>query len=84
MIPGTNFFNEDFARNLRKRIKEPEKIASEFGVDDRELPSVALETDPGDIVVWDFRTIHASFYGGTRRRLFSINFRERVPQDEDE
>jgi Phytanoyl-CoA dioxygenase (PhyH) len=84
VIPGTNFFNEDFARNLRKRIKEPERIASEFGVDDRELPSVVLETDPGDIVVWDFRTIHASFYGSTRRRLFSINFRERVPQDERE
>jgi ectoine hydroxylase-related dioxygenase (phytanoyl-CoA dioxygenase family) len=78
VIPGTNFFNEDFARNVRKRINEPEKIASEFGVDDREIPSVVLETDPGDVVVWDFRTIHASFYGGTRRRLFSINFRERT------
>jgi ectoine hydroxylase-related dioxygenase (phytanoyl-CoA dioxygenase family) len=78
VIPGTNFFNEPFALNVRKRIKVPEQIASEFGVDDREIPSIALETDPGDVVVWDFRTIHASFYGGTRRRLFSINFRERT------
>ena len=82
VIPGTNFFNENFATNLRKRINEPEKIASEFGVPDRELPSVPIETDPGDVVAWDFRTIHASFYGGRRRRLFSINFRERAPQDE--
>ena len=85
VIPGTNFFNEAFAVNVRRRINDPDLIASTFGVDDRELPSVALETDPGDIVVWDFRTIHASFYGGTRRRLFSINFRERpVPKNEDE
>jgi ectoine hydroxylase-related dioxygenase (phytanoyl-CoA dioxygenase family) len=76
VIPGTNFFNESFARNVRRRINDPTKIASEFGVDDRELPSVTLETDPGDVVVWDFRTIHASFNGRERRRLFSINFRE--------
>jgi hypothetical protein len=78
VMPGTNFFSESFARNVRRRIADPTRIASEFGVDDRELPSVVLETDPGDVVVWDFRTIHASFYGGQRRRLFSINFRERT------
>ena len=27
------------------------------------------------MIAWDFRTIHASFNGGERRRLFSINFR---------
>ena len=76
VIPGTNFFNESFARNVRRRINDPTNIAKEFGVDDRDLPSVTLETDPGDVVVWDFRTIHASFNGRERRRLFSINFRE--------
>jgi Phytanoyl-CoA dioxygenase (PhyH) len=80
VMPGTNFFNETFARNVRKRINDPVKIADEFGVDARELPSVILDTDPGDVVVWDFRTIHASFYGGKRRRLFSINFREPVSE----
>jgi hypothetical protein len=80
VIPGTNFFNENFALNLRKRIWDPTKIASEFGVPDRELPSFPIETDPGDVVAWDFRTIHASFYGGKRRRLFSINFRERAAE----
>jgi ectoine hydroxylase-related dioxygenase (phytanoyl-CoA dioxygenase family) len=76
VIPGTNFFDEPFAFGLRQRMHDPSKISEHFGVPDREIPSVVLETDPGDIVVWDFRTIHASFYGGKRRRLFSINFRE--------
>jgi ectoine hydroxylase-related dioxygenase (phytanoyl-CoA dioxygenase family) len=82
VMPGTNFFNDPFALNLRKRMKDVSKIEEEFGVPDRELPSVVLETDPGDVVVWDFRTIHASFYGRKRRRLFSINFRERQPEQD--
>ena len=36
---------------------------------------VTNRTEPGDLVVWDFRTIHAA-YGRTGRRLFSINCRE--------
>jgi hypothetical protein len=80
VMPGTNFFNEQFALAVRKHIKDVSKIEDEFGVPDRGLPSVVLETDPGDVVVWDFRTIHASFYGGKRRRLFSINFREELAE----
>jgi hypothetical protein len=77
VIPGTNFFQEKFARALRSRMNDVSKIEDEFGVDARELPSVVLDTDPGDVVVWDFRTIHASFNGNKGRRLFSINFREK-------
>jgi hypothetical protein len=80
VIPGTNFFNEKFARALRSRMNDVSKIEENFGVDARDLPSVVLDTDPGDVVVWDFRTIHASFNGNKRRRLFSINFRERQPE----
>jgi ectoine hydroxylase-related dioxygenase (phytanoyl-CoA dioxygenase family) len=78
VIPGTNFFTDPFAKAIRRRTNDPTRIAEEFGVDPRDLPSVALETQPGDLVAWDFRTIHASYYGNERRRLFSINFREHV------
>ena len=37
-----------------------------------------IETEPGDLVVWDFRSVHASYHGHTGRRLFSINYRERT------
>jgi hypothetical protein len=50
-----------------------------FGVPYDEIPSYPLETDPGDLVVWSFRTVHASFGGDARRRLFSINFKEPNP-----
>jgi Phytanoyl-CoA dioxygenase (PhyH) len=78
VIPGSQHYRETFATNLRNGFREPAKIEEIFGVAGRDIPSVAIETDPGDVVVWDFRTIHASYYGHERRRLFSINYRERA------
>jgi hypothetical protein len=78
VVPGTNHFMSPFARSVRSRTKDPSRITEEFGVDPRDLPSYPIETDPGDLVIWDFRTIHGSYGGGVRRRLFSINFREHV------
>jgi ectoine hydroxylase-related dioxygenase (phytanoyl-CoA dioxygenase family) len=77
VIPGSHHFKETFATDLRRGFREPSEIADHFGVDARDIPSVAVETRPGDVVVWDFRSVHASYYGQTGRRLFSINYRER-------
>jgi ectoine hydroxylase-related dioxygenase (phytanoyl-CoA dioxygenase family) len=82
VIPGTNDYTGSFARTLRGTFWEPGKISSIVGVDPRDVPSTALDSDPGDVIVWDFRTIHASYYGGMRRRLLSLNFRE-VPDRTD-
>jgi hypothetical protein len=38
------------------------------------VPSWTVDVDPGDLVVGNFRTMHASFNGGVRRRLFTMNF----------
>jgi hypothetical protein len=80
VIPGTQHFKESFATALRNGFREPSQIEELFGVAPRDIPSIALETEPGDLVVWDFRTIHASYYGGVRRRLFSINYREHTAE----
>jgi hypothetical protein len=75
-IPGTNHYETMFARVLRRDLQTPQTVVDTFGVDPRDVPSWPVETDPGDLVIWNFRTIHGSFGGGTRRRLFSINFRQ--------
>ena len=80
VIPGTQHFRESFATALRNGFREPASIEDRFGVDPRDIPAVVLETDPGDVVVWDFRTIHASYYGNVGRRLFSINYREKTSE----
>jgi hypothetical protein len=79
MIPGTNHHLTDFATTLVGKLQRPEDIEQTFGVRWDEIPSHTLETDPGDLVVWTFRTIHASFGGNARRRLFSMSFREPAP-----
>jgi hypothetical protein len=75
MIPGTNHHRTPFAKALRANLEDPSAIADIYGVEPNEIPSWTLASEPGDVVAWDFRTIHASFNGGERRRLFSINYR---------
>jgi Phytanoyl-CoA dioxygenase (PhyH) len=76
VVPGTHYFRETFARTLRKKVEDPTAIDDELGIEPRDLPSVPVETNPGDLLVCDFRTIHASFQGGMRRRLFTMNYRQ--------
>ena len=79
MIPGTNHYLTNFAGTLVRTLQQPEDIEHTYGVRWDEIPSYVVETDPGDLVVWSFRTIHASFGGDARRRLFSMSFREPLP-----
>ena len=76
MIPGTNHHKTPYARLLRNNLEDHTRVKEIYGVEHDEIPSWTLESEPGDLVVWNFRTVHASFNGGERRRLFSINFRE--------
>ncbi len=55
---------------LRAAVRDP---VAELGAPGEDLPSVACETQPGDLVVFDHRTLHASFGGARRRRLMCLN-----------
>ena len=45
-----------------------------FGVEPRDFPgSIALETAPGDFVIFNHDLYHASFGGNARRRMFTMN-----------
>jgi ectoine hydroxylase-related dioxygenase (phytanoyl-CoA dioxygenase family) len=76
MIPGTNHNQTPFARQIRRNLEDPQKIKSIYGVEPNQIPSWTLGSEPGDLIVWNFRTVHASYNGRERRRLFSVNFRE--------
>lgn len=79
VIPGTNDFRSHYARRLREELESPERIPGALGVNPDEIPSWVLESDPGDLVVWNYRTIHGAFQGQQRRRLLSLNFRRVGP-----
>ena len=47
------------------------------------MPGVALETVPGDLVVFNHLLKHASFGGSARRRMFVINCCEHVTEEQE-
>ena len=53
-----------------------------WGIRGRDVPAIALETHPGDLLMFNHPLKHASFGGGTRRRMFTINLEQRY-RDED-
>lgn len=75
VIPGTNHWESDYARTLRSGFRNNVgDVGNVYGVEAGEIPAVVLDSDPGDVLLWDYRTIHASYGGGPRRRLFTMNF----------
>ncbi|MBP9912748.1 MAG: phytanoyl-CoA dioxygenase family protein [Opitutaceae bacterium] len=54
-----------------------------YGCEQRDLPAYALESEPGDVLIFSHRLRHASFGGGNRRRMFTMNLgrRARTPQE---
>lgn len=77
VIPGSHRVGDQYAEGLQKSVG---KSASLWGVAGKEVPAIALETNPGDIVVFNHNTKHAAFGGGTRRRMFTMNLCQRYPE----
>ena len=77
LIPGTHLHGSPYAARLRETLhRAPSEIEARYGVPAQEIPSWTLESEPGDVLVWNLRAIHASFGGGDRRRSFSMIYRE--------
>ena len=75
VIPGSHLAEDTFAGTLTDNLGEPEGI---YDLDGSEIPAVALESAPGDVVIFNHRLKHAAFGGGERRRMFTINCCERI------
>jgi Phytanoyl-CoA dioxygenase (PhyH) len=83
IIPGSHFHQQTYARTLRKDFKDAAAMKDLYGIAGGEIPSCTVESTPGDLIIWNFRTIHGSYNGGERRRLFSMNFGEVEPGSHD-
>lgn len=78
VIPGTCHWNETYAKRLRDNLPL-DSVREAYGVAPEDIPSFALELEPGDLIVDNFRTLHGSFNGGLGRRLFTMNYGEIRP-----
>ena len=75
VIPGTHRRNDpDLLSALRQGTHGPE--ARLFGMRPEEIPSMALETEPGDVLVFTEGIIHGAFGGGVGRHQICASFVE--------
>ena len=72
VIPGSHRCGEGFANYLQEQLSSAE--GPWMGVQGDEIPAVALETQPGDLVVFNHSTKHSAWGGGAKRRMFTIVF----------
>jgi hypothetical protein len=78
VIPGSHLPGDRYADALHAQAGRSHDL---WGVHGRDLPSIALETQPGDLLCFNHNTKHASFGGGQRRRMFTMNLCQRYPED---
>ena len=51
---------------------------NQWGMPQSDLPAVALESEPGDVLVFNHRLMPASFGGSKARRMFTFNLSRRA------
>jgi hypothetical protein len=76
VLSGTGDVGGSYVMTIRQLFNDPDNARETLGIELDEVPSWTLEVDPGDLIVGNYRTMHASFGGGPRRRLFTVNFKE--------
>lgn len=74
VIPGSHRFGDAFYRDVMAKVPQSEKA---WGIAGSEVPAVALDVVPGDVLVFKHETFHSSWGGSGYRRMFTINASER-------
>ncbi len=78
IIPGSHL-NGGWREQLQKiRLQA---FSEDLGIRGVDVPCVAAETEPGDVVVLNHTTYHASFGGGAARRHLDLNASGRARTD---
>lgn len=79
VIPGSQRYGDAFAEALQATLRQsPETL----GIAGSQVPAIALESNPGDVVVFNQNTKHSAWGGSNRRRMFTINCTARYQEAE--
>ena len=79
VIPGSHRIEEGDAWGARQANKSQEL----WGIAGHDVPCVALESRPGDVVAFNHNLQHAAFGGSARRRMFTLNLCRRCETAEE-
>jgi ectoine hydroxylase-related dioxygenase (phytanoyl-CoA dioxygenase family) len=70
VIPGSQRWGDRYAESLQAHLRT---CQDDWGIGGAQVPAVALESEPGDAVVFNQNTKHSAWGGNDRRRMFTIN-----------
>ena len=80
VIPGTQ--RRPFGERVRPQQNHDDRDAMPFGVAQEDVPCVALESEPGDVVVFTERVFHSSFGGKKGRMQIATEYAANPTTDE--
>ena len=78
VIPGSHRLNEPMWQ-----ARTASKSEELWGVAQCDVPAIALESQPGDVVLFNHNLMHASFGGSSQRRMFTLNCGRRAESPEE-
>ena len=78
VIPGSHRLGDPYAEDLERDTKNSDTI---WGLPGSQVPAQALETKPGDVLVFNHDIKHSAWGGSDRRRMFTMNCCQRYPED---
>ncbi len=83
VLPGSQHFGDKFSNKIQSFLKKGDSLVDDLGLQDHEVPAQVIPTEPGDLVVFDFRVKHATCFASHRqRRMFTICASERLKEED--
>ena len=77
VIPGSQRWGDHYAESLQTHLRTAQ---DDWGITGAQVPAVSLDSNPGDVVVFNQNTKHSAWGGNTRRRMFTINCTSRYSE----
>ena len=74
VIPGSHRAGEPYAEIIHRQLTGE---APWGGIHGSDVPAQALETQPGDLAIFNHATKHSAWGGSDRRRMFTVIFTDR-------
>jgi len=77
VIPGSHLIADSYAQKLQEQISD---LRGSLDLTGSEVPALALETQPGDVLCFNHNLKHSAWGGNAWRRMFTINASQRWPE----
>lgn len=83
VIPGSCHRGDRFTESLNEVVPLSRQNHNEevWGVHGSEVPAYAVDSEPGDMLLFNHKTKHSSWGGSRARRMLAINFEQRFSDD---